>query len=130
MTTAVTEVEYVSAVKVNNYVSGSETVHAADPAKVDDGNGLGTKGRHLVTTRCGLRYADVQRTSTGEWPLFSSTLYCTRCSRCETLIRKERGLGDSKQPISLLRHFLATLPTDHPDVRGVARAIEILEVYS
>jgi hypothetical protein len=128
--TTTTQVEYVSAIKVNNYTSGSETVHAADPAKVDDGNGIGTKGRYLVTTRCGIKHADVQRTSKGEWPLFAQAMRCTRCSRCEVLIRKERGLGDVAEPLSLLRHFLATLPTDHPDVRGVARAIEILEVYS
>jgi hypothetical protein len=127
-----TEVEYVSAVKVSNYVSGSETVHAADPAKVEHGSTLGTRGRNLVTTRCGIKYADVQRarSDSSEWALFAKALYCTKCARCEALIRKERGLGDSKAPISLLRHFLATLPTDHPDVRGVARAIEILEVYS
>jgi hypothetical protein len=128
--TTTTQVEYISAIKISNYVSGSETIHAADPAKVDNGNGIGTRGRYLVTTRCGIKYADVQRTSTGDRPLFTTALYCTRCTRCETLIRKERGLGDTKEPLSLLRNFLQTLPTDHPDARGVARAIEVLEVYS
>jgi hypothetical protein len=125
-----TQVAYISAIKVSNYVSGSETVHAADPAKVGHGSTSGTRGRNLVTTRCGIKYADVQQTSNGERPLFATALYCTRCSRCETLIRKERGLGDSKEPISLLRHFLATLPADHPERMGVVRAIEVLEYYS
>jgi hypothetical protein len=127
-----TEIQYVAAVKVNNYVSGSETVHAADPAKVEHGSTSGTRDRNLVTTRCGIRYADVQRarSDSSEWALFATALYCTRCARCEALIRKERGLGDSKEPLSLLRCFLQTLPADHPDARGVARAIEVLETYS
>jgi hypothetical protein len=127
-----TEIQYVAAVKVNNYVSGSETVHAADPTKVGHGSTSGTRDRNLVTTRCGIKYADVQRARSDgpEWALFAKALYCTRCARCETLIRKERGLGDSKAPISLLRHFLATLPADHPERMGVVRAIEVLEYYS
>jgi hypothetical protein len=130
--TTTTQVAYISVIKVSNYVSGSETVHAADPAKVEHGSTLGTRGRNLVTTRCGIKYADVQRASgsSSDWALFATALYCTRCSRCETLIRKERGLGDSKEPISLLRHFLDTLPADHPERMGVVRAIEVLKYYS
>lgn len=128
------EVEYITAVKVNNYISGSETVHAADPARLDDGNGIGTRGRYLVTTRCGIKYADAQKArrpgAATSWELFAKVMRITRCGRCEALIRKERGLGDSDAPLSLLRNFLGTLPTDHPDRMGVTRAIEVLETYS
>jgi hypothetical protein len=127
--------EYIATIKINDWVTGDEPYHAADPAKVEPSTS--THGRYLVTTRCGVRYTDpVKERRTNEFELFAKLGSMTRrCGRCEQLIAKENAAEfeaadhSDASAINLLADFAQTLPRDHHDLPGVIRAIEVLKRY-
>jgi hypothetical protein len=126
--------EYIATIKINDYVTGEETYHAADPAKVV----VEYKSRELVTTRCGIRYTDpVQNRATHAHQVFAQVHgHIRKCTRCEQLIAKENALefaaeGHADEPaVTLLVKFARTLPADHRELPGVLRAIEVLKFYA
>jgi hypothetical protein len=124
--------EYIATIKINDYVTGSETFHAADPAKIEFSKS--TRGRELVTTRCGIKYTDPARKGYVYTP-FSQVSTFQRCGRCEQLIAKENALefaaeDHADEPaVDLLVKFARTLPADHRELPGVLRAIEVLKLY-
>jgi hypothetical protein len=123
--------EYIATIKINDYVTGDEAWHAADPAKVEFSKS--TRGRKLVTTRCGIKYTDPVRTGYEYTPFDTSSWQ--RCGRCENLVAAENtkafaAADHSGSPaIDLLAEFAKTLPHGHHDLPGVLRAIEVLKHY-
>jgi hypothetical protein len=120
--------EYPAAIKINQYETGEETIHAANPTTITH-----KYSRPLVTTRCGVRYADITQ---GTFELWQSRGYRAVCTRCGQLIAKEHAAAFTKEavadlpPTELLQRFLKTLPYGHHDRAGIIRAIEVLETYS
>jgi hypothetical protein len=131
-----TPTEYIATIKINDYVSGEETYHAADPAKVEFSTS--TRGRQLVTTRCGIRYTDpVKNRATHahqQFALVGGIIH--KCTRCEQLVAKENAIAFAAEDhmdepaVALLVKFAKTLPADHRELPGVLRAIEVLKLYA
>jgi ABC-type proline/glycine betaine transport system ATPase subunit len=120
--------EYIAAVKVNQYETGEETIHAADSSTISH-----KYGSPHVTTRCGVKYANPTQ---GTFEAWQSRGYRAVCTRCDQLIAKEHSAAFTKEavadlpPTELLQRFIETLPSGHRDRAGIIRAIEVLETYS
>lgn len=124
--------EYIQAIKINNYQSHEETIHAADPAKVEVSPHQRT--RYYVTTRCGIKHSDPVGDPANYKP-FARAMYCQTCQRCEQLIAKENAIAFAAEDhadepaVQVLVKFAKTLPADHRELPGVLRAIEVLKLY-
>jgi hypothetical protein len=138
MSTTTATIEYVQAVKINNWMTGEERVHAADPAKLVQGPYDMTT--YSVTTRCGIKHtspvcARVPGYWDGTWAKWADANWHFTCERCDQLIAAENDKAfeaddhSDQGAIALLEEFVTTLPRGHQDRAGTLRAIEVLKTY-